>query len=63
MFNFIFFLIFFVILPLYFGYAIAKDRNRSGWKALIVIVFFGWIGVIALAILLKRRDPVTGFLQ
>lgn len=55
--------IFFVVVPLALGCSIAKGRNRSQLKAFVVVLFFGWIGVIALALTLKVRDPVTKFLK
>lgn len=52
-----------VVLPMALAYQIATKRNRSKIKSILVVLFFGWIGLLFLAIGLKTRDPQTGFLK
>ena len=52
-----------VVAPVTLCYLVAKERNRSTTKALIVGFIFGWLGVIIMALFLHKRDPSTGFLK
>ena len=45
----------FVAWPIYQGRQIASERNRSTGKATLLIIFFGWIGVVFLFLFLKTR--------
>jgi len=57
------FFILFTVIPLWLGYKIAVDRNRTGWKGIILILFTGWVGVLGMAFFLKTRDKKTGYLK
>jgi len=54
--------LFFYALPIIVGWFVAEDRNRTPWKGALAAVFFGWIGVIVMLAVLKRRDVATGIL-
>jgi hypothetical protein len=43
------------LLPLYVGYKIAKKKNRSTGKALLLTLFTGWLGVIIIAVLEDKK--------
>ncbi len=60
---FIFYIIFFIVLPSYLGHSVSTARNRSGIKGLLVGCLFGWLGIGFMALTLKVRDPVTKFLK
>lgn len=51
------------VLPMYIAYKIAEKRNRSKAKCLLVVLFFGWLGLLGLALILKTRDPESGFIK
>jgi hypothetical protein len=51
------------VLPIYLAYRVALGRNRTTWKAILVTVFAGWVGLFCIWAFLKTRDKKTGFLK
>lgn len=52
-------LLLFWILPMYVAYKLAgkKNRTQGGW--LVMTMFFGWIAVIILGVLEKRKPETV----
>lgn len=53
--NIALFIIFFNLIPVIAGAAIAEHQNRSRNKAALLCLFTGWFGVLAVAALEKRK--------
>ena len=51
--------ILFWIFPLLVAVNICHARNRDKAKGFVVALLTGWIGVIGMWLMLKKRDPVT----
>jgi len=52
------------------AYALAKGRNRTGWKWALFIGFFSFLflplGILLFlmaAVFMKKRDPQTGYFR
>jgi succinate dehydrogenase/fumarate reductase flavoprotein subunit len=43
------------VLPCFVAHKIAIDRNRTGSKAVLAAIVFGWFAVIAIAVFLKPK--------
>jgi len=39
------------------AYNIGKNRNRNGWWCVVIVFFTGWIGLIFMALFLKKKLP------